>query len=128
MKSNHNINMTNGVVKAGEFSYVRKARTIKAYEKEYEIPVKTVEFGDKLDEIREELSKTTKTSGTISIIKRGIALFIGKDEVERIYPESEIQNVDVDEILGFWSALNYELNRNQSELLSRYTASPTIRR
>lgn len=129
MKSNSNIiPMQNGIVKAGEFSYTRKSRKLKAYDKEFDIPVKTVAFGDKLDEIGAELAQTTKTSEIIAVTKKGIALFIGEEATEKIYPEAKFQELDVDEVIEFWSALNFELNRAQNERLARYAAAKTVRR
>lgn len=120
--------MQNGVVKAGEFSYERKSRTLKAYGEEFVIPVKTVEFSDRLDEAKAEIAKQTLTSDTVKSLKKGIALFIGSEAVEKLYPEEKLPELDVDEILGFWSALIFELNRTQNELIARYSAANIIRR
>ena len=115
MKSNSNIiPMQNGVVKAGEFSYTRKYRTLKAYGEEFAIPVKTVEFGDKLDEIGAELAGAKNTSEVIRVTKKGIALFIGEEATEKLYPEEKFMELDVDEVIEFWSALNFELNNLSS--------------
>lgn len=127
MKSNI-IPMQNGVVKSGEFSYARKTRSLEAYGKTFEIPVKTVEFSDKLDEIGSEIAKQTLTSETVKSIKKGIALFIGSEAVEKIYPEEKLMELDVDEVLGFWTALKFELNRTQNELIARYSAASVIRK
>lgn len=120
--------MQNGVVKSGEFSYTRKSRTLKAYGEEFVIPVKTVEFGDKLDEIGAELAEANITSDVIHVTKKGIALFIGEEATEKLYPEEKFNELDVDEVIEFWSALNFELNRAQNERLARYAAAKAIRR
>lgn len=120
--------MQNGVVKSGEFSYTRKSRTLKAYGEEFVIPVKTVEFGDKLDEIGAELAEAKITSDVIHVTKKGIALFIGEEATEKLYPEEKFNELDVDEVIEFWSALNFELNRAQNERLARYAAAKAIRR
>ena len=109
--------MQNGVVKSGEFSYTRKSRTLKAYGEEFVIPVKTVELGDKLDEIGAELAEAKITSD-----------FIGEEATEKLYPEEKFNELDVDEVIEFWSALNFELNRAQNERLARYAAAKAIRR
>lgn len=127
MKSNI-VPMQNGVVKSGEFSYTRQSRTLKAYGEEFVIPVKTVEFGDKLDSVREEIITQKRTSDTIKSIKKGISLFIGSEAVEKIYPNEKLMELDVDEVFGFWTALNFEFNRTQNELLARYNAAKAIRR
>lgn len=127
MRSNI-VPMQNGVVKAGEFSYTRQSRTLKAYGEEFVIPVKTVELGDKLDEIGAELAEAKITSDVIHVTKKGIALFIGEEATEKLYPEEKFNELDVDEVIEFWSALNFELNRAQNERLARYAAAKAIRR
>lgn len=127
MKSNAPT-MQNGVVKSGEFSYTRKSRTLKAYGEEFVIPVKTVELGDKLDAIGAELAEAKITSEVIRVTKKGIALFIGEEATEKLYPEEKFNELDVDEVIEFWSALNFELNRAQNERLARYAAAKAIRR
>lgn len=127
MKSNAPT-MQNGVVKSGEFSYTRKSRTLKAYGEEFVIPVKTVELGDKLDEIGAELAEAKITSDVIHVTKKGIALFIGEEATEKLYPEEKFNELDVDEVIEFWSALNFEFNRAQNERLARYAAAKAIRR
>ena len=126
MKSN--INMTNGVVKSGEFTYCRTPRVLKAYGSEYTIPVRTVEFDDKLNQATKVISETTTTPETVVAIFKGISLFIGAEEVERIFPKDKIMELDVDEILGFWQALNFELKRAQNELMAKYRPAPSVRR
>ena len=126
MKSN--INMTNGVVKSGEFTYVRQQRTLKAYGKEYPIPVRTVEFADKLEAVSKEMGQTTTTADTITKIREGIMLFIGAEETDRLFPADKLQEIDVDEIMAFWQALNFELQRNQQELIAKYRPAPNIRK
>ncbi len=120
MKSNI-IPMQNGVVKSGEFSFSRRAAKLKAYGEEFELPAKTVEFSDKLDAVRVEMLTTLKTSDTVRSLKKGIVLFIGKEKTEKLFPDDKISELDPDEILGFWSALNYELNRHQREIVAKYS-------
>lgn len=126
MKSN--INMTNGVVKSGEFSYVRQPRTLKAYGQEYPIPVRTVEFSEALESATKAIAATKNTSETVAAIRVGIAAFIGNEETERIFPAEKLGEIDVDEILAFWYALNGELKRSQETLLAKYAPAPVIRK
>ncbi len=120
MKSNI-IPMQNGVIKSGEFSFTRRAAKLKAYGEEFELPAKTVEFADKLDAVRAEMLTTPRTSDTARSLKKGIALFIGEEKTEKLFPDDKIGELDSDEILGFWSALNYELNRHQREIINKYS-------
>lgn len=128
MKSN--ISMKNGTVKSGEFTYCRTPRVLKAYGSEYTIPVRTVEFDEKLTQAAKTISETAtmSTSETVSAIREGISLFIGAEETERIFPKDKLMETDVDEILSFWQALNYEMKQAQDELLSKYRPTPNIRR
>lgn len=126
MKSN--ISMNNGAVKSGEFKYERTPRTLKAYGTEFTIPVRTVEFEENLEQAVKSISAVSKASDTISAVREGVSLFIGEEETERIFPRAEIMSIDVDEILAFWQALNYELKLVQDELLAKYRPAPTIRR
>ncbi len=120
MKSNI-IPMQNGVVKSGEFSFSRRAAKLKAYGEEFELPAKTVEFSDKLDAVRAEMLTTLKTSDTVRSLKKGIVLFIGEEKAEKLFPDNKISEFDSDEIFGFWSALNYEFNRHQREIVNKYS-------
>ena len=128
MKSN--ISMKNGTVKSGEFTYCRTPRVLKAYGSEYTIPVRTVEFDEKLTQAAKTISETAtmSTSETVSAIREGISLFIGADETERIFPKEKLMEIDVDEIISFWQALNFEMKQAQDELLSKYRPTPNIRR
>ena len=126
MKSN--IQMKNGTVKSGEFTYCRAPRVLKAYDKEYTIPVRTVEFDEKLTQAAKTISETATTYETVSAIREGVSLFIGEEEVERIFPKDKLMELDVDEVLSFWQALNYELREAQNELLSKYRPAPNIRK
>lgn len=128
MKSN--IQMKNGTVKSGEFTYCRTPRVLKAYSSEYTIPVRTVEFDEKLTQAAKTISETAtmSTSETVSAIREGISLFIGAEETERIFPKEKLPELDVDEVLSFWQALNFEMKQAQDELLSKYRPAPSIRR
>ncbi len=118
MKSNTKVN--NGVVKYGEYAFVRKPVTVEAYGEKFELPVKTVDFCDKLDAIGAESLKTTKSSETTRILKKGIALFIGDEKTEQLFPEEQLGELNSDEIFGFWAFLKHEQNAQQRELIALY--------
>lgn len=120
MKAKVPTNMQNGVVNSVDFAYTRKTRTLNAYDKEYEIPVRTTEFADKLENVRTAISEAKKDSETVAAMKDGIALFIGAEETERIFPADKPGGIDVDEVIEFWLALNFELARTQNEIIARY--------
>ena len=128
MKSTAPITMKNGTVKSGEFRYVRTPRTLKAYDKEFTIPVRTVEFEEKLEQAGKALSECRTATETAQALREGVSLFIGEEETERIFPKEKLMEIDVDELLGFWQALNYELKLAQEEQLAKYRPAPTIRR
>ena len=128
MKANTPIQMKNSTVKSGEFRYIRTPRTLKAYDKEFAIPVRTVEFEEKLEQAGKTLSECRTASETAQALREGVALFIGEEETERIFPKEKLMEIDVDELLGFWQALNFELKLAQEEQLSKYRPTPTIRR
>lgn len=128
MKSNAPITMKNGTVKSGEFRYVRTPRTLKAYDKEFAIPVRTVEFEEKLEQAGRTLSECRTATETAQALREGVALFVGEEETERIFPKEKLMEIDVDELLGFWQALNFELKLAQEEQLAKYRPAPTIRR
>lgn len=128
MKANTPIQMKNGTVKSGEFRYVRTPRMLKAYDKEFAIPVRTVEFEEKLEQAGKALSECRVASETAQALREGVALFVGEEETERIFPKEKLMEIDVDELLGFWQALNYELKLAQEEQLSKYRPASNIRR
>lgn len=128
MKSTAPITMKNGTVKSGEFRYVRTPRTLKAYDKEFAIPVRTVEFEEKLEQACKALSECRAASETAQALREGVALFVGEEETERIFPKEKLMEFDVDELLGFWQALNYELKLAQEEQLAKYRPASNIRR
>ena len=127
MRSNIKNIPEESIIKAGEYSYSKKPRTLKAYGEEYQLPVKTIEFSDKLVAANEAIVKTSDAHDTVEKIKNGIALFIGEAEAERIFPAERFNEIDIDEILGFWLALNFELGRSQNDLIARYSASKALR-
>ena len=122
MKSNI-IPMQNGVIKSGEFSFTRRAAKLKAYGEEFELPAKTVEFADKLDAVRAEMLTTPQNLGHGALPEKGYThFFIGEEKNGKsFFLMTKIGELDSDEILGFWSALNYELNRHQREIINKYS-------
>lgn len=123
-----NISMTNGVAKSGEFKYERKSRIVKAYDTEYTIPTKTVAFAKKIEDAIQKISKCTTTSATTRAMLDAISLFIGDDEIEKNFPADKFNEIDVDEVLAFWRELYYEYNKNQQDIIAKYSPATTVRR
>lgn len=124
-----NIRTSYGViVKSGNYSCVRKPKIVEAYGKEYQIPVKTTEFSQQWESVIKSIAKTTEISDTVKELKNGIALFIGEDEAERIFPADSFDKTNIKEIIDFWTLLNYELAVSQQKMLDEYTVSEVIRR
>lgn len=121
-------NIENGTVKSGEFRYAHTPRTLKAYGETFTIPVRTVDFEEKLNAARTSIGGALTTSDVIKEILKGIALFIGEASTEKIFPSEKLGELDVDEVMSFWQALNFELQRTQNEMLSRYRPAQNIRR
>lgn len=108
------------------FNYNRAAVKITAYGKEYELPVRTTEFCDKQDAADRKISDTSvkRTSAeVVSAIKDGIALFIGADETERIFPAEKIGETDVDEVTVFYNFLKEQSLRNFLDYTKKYAPS-----
>ena len=105
------------------FNYKRAAVKITAYGKEYELPVRTTEFCDKQDAADRKIADTSgnRTSAdVVADIKEGIALFIGADEVERIFPAEKVNELDIDEITVFYNYLKEQSLRNLVDYTRKY--------
>lgn len=89
-----------------KFKYTRENITLEAYGREYPIPTKTAALVDGINDIQKKLAACTSAAETVAVTKQGIALFIGKEEAERIFPVNKLADVDTDEISAFWWALN----------------------
>ncbi len=113
-----------------EFNYVRKAHKVKIYGNEYEMPVRTAAFCDKQDEIDREMmdGKIKNTSDFMAIIRKGIDLFIGSGETEKIFPVENESEIDVDEMTACYNFLKYESLANLREHTQKYAPRNIIRR
>ena len=110
------------------FEYTRANITLEAYGKEYPIPTKTADFINSVNDIQTQLAACKTATETVEITRKGIALFIGDDETERIFPADRIGDIDTDEIAAFWWALNAESNRATQAVIEKYAPNPTIRK
>lgn len=106
------------------FEYKRAAVKITAYGKDYELPVRTTEFCDKQDSIDRDFADTTKMRTSVEIaetLRKGIALFLGDDETERIFPIDKIQELDIDEITVFYNFLKDKSLQNFYDYTKKYS-------
>lgn len=111
-----------------KFFYEKKPHTIEAYGKTYEIPTKTADVIDKLNAAGSAISSAKTTVDVVKATKDGIAVFIGVGEADRLFPDSELNSIDTDEISAFWMFLKNESNRATMEILKRYSPNPVIKK
>ncbi len=111
-----------------KFEYERKNVTVEAYGKSYPIPTKTAALVDGINDITKQLEESKNALEAVSIIRSGIALFIGDEEAEKLFPADNSANIDTDEITAFWWALNSASNEATQEVIKRYSPNPVIRK
>lgn len=105
-----------------KFVYERpKDKTIEAYGKVFEIPPKTAALVDNVAQITARIGAKDSTAAEQAYAMRdGIALFIGEEDAEQIFPKADVPNADIDEISAFWLALNEMSNKNTAAVIERY--------
>lgn len=108
------------------FNYERKDAVIEAYGKRYPIPTKTAALMDGINEINKRFAENKSNLDVVRATKAGIALFIGEEETERIFPAEKEAELDTDELSAFWWALNAESNRATQEVIAKYAPKPII--
>ncbi|MBQ5333353.1 MAG: hypothetical protein J6K92_08860 [Oscillospiraceae bacterium] len=99
---------------------------LEAYGKTYEIPPKTAYLVDEIDKINVRIGVEGSTAADqIKAVRDGIALFIGEEEAERIFPrETLVTDLNTDEITAFWFCLNECSNRETEAVMKRYAPKP----
>lgn len=122
----------NARITMASFTYTRENTKVKLYDKEYELPVRTSAFCDRQDAVDRELADTSAIKTSVNVVetlRRGIALFIGDDEAERLFPtEGQNENIDIDEIMSCYNFLKHESLNNLKEHNARYAPKANIRR
>lgn len=111
-----------------KFEYERKNVTLEAYGKDFPIPTKTAALVDGVNGVTKRLEKCKSTLEAVDVLRGGIALFIGEDEAERLFPSENSADIDTDEITAFWWALNSASNEATKEIIERYSPNPVIRK
>lgn len=99
---------------------------LEAYGKTYEIPPKTAYLIDEVNKINDRISKAgNSASEQMQAVRDGIALFIGEEEAERIFPrETLLTAVNSDEMTAFWFCLNECSNRETEAVMAKYAPKP----
>ena len=110
-----------------KFEYKRPSDLmLEAYGKTYEIPTKTAYLIDEVNKIDDRIKAEGSTvADQIKAVRDGIALFIGEEEAERIFPrETLLTAVNSDELTAFWFCLNEFSNRETEAVMKRYAPKP----
>lgn len=110
-----------------KFEYEKQSTTLEAYGKVYEIPTKTIDFVDAVNAAAKEIAGSKTAEESVRATKAGVALFIGEEEAERIYPEERLNKIDTDEIAAFWWALNRASNEATQAVIAKYMPNRTIK-
>ncbi len=111
-----------------KFEYERKNVTVEAYGKNYPIPTKTASFLDGINDVTRRLEQSESAFEIVGILRDGIALYIGDEEAERLFPAGNFTDIDTDEMTAFWWTLNSASNEATQEVIKRYSPNPIIRK
>ena len=109
-----------------KFDYIRTAPVIEAYGKKYPIPTKTAVLVDGVNDIQKRLANCKNTVEIVQVTKQGLVLFIGEEEVNRIFPVPDDQ-IDTDELSALWMMFNEESNRATREVVAKYAPKPVAK-
>lgn len=106
-----------------KFDYVKNPTVIEAYGKQYPIPTKTAVLVDGVLAVQKKLGECKSTVEVVRETKKGIALFIGEEETNRIFSAPDDQ-IDTDELSAFWLMLNEESNKATRAVVEKYSPKP----
>ena len=105
-----------------KFIYDKKPRIVEAYGKTFEIPPKTADIIDRLNEASAAIGAAKTSVDIVRATKKGVSVFIGEEETERIFPEKdEASAIDTDELSAFWLFLKNESQKATMDVIRRYT-------
>ena len=109
-----------------KFEYKRSDDiTLEAYGRVFTIPPKTAPLVDGVNRVNAAIAAATATaSDQVKALRDGVALFIGEDETESIYPAADIDAINIDEISAFWFVLNEMSNRETNAVIAKYAPKP----
>lgn len=103
-----------------KFEYNRPKITVEAYGETFEMPTKTIAVVDGVAKAQKAIGEAKSTAEQVKAIKQGIAVFIGEEATEKLFPESKEAEIDTDEISAFWLCLNRESNKATQAVLEKY--------
>ena len=106
-----------------KFDYIRTAPVIEAYGKKYPVPTKTAVLVDGVNDIQKRLANCKNTVEVVQVTKQGLVLFIGDEEVNRIFSVPDDQ-IDTDELSALWLMFNEESNKATREVIAKYAPKP----
>lgn len=109
-----------------KFEYKRPEDTkIEAYGKVFEIPPKTSPLVDGINEVNKRIAAPNSSAADqVKAIRDGIALFIGEDAAEEIYPREQLDKINIDEISAFWFSCNNISNKETDAVITKYAPKP----
>lgn len=110
------------------FEYTRESYTLEAYGKTFEIPTKTAALIDGINDINTRLAAVKNATESVEVMRDGVALFIGAEETERIFPAAKLNEIDTDELSAFWWVLNAEANKATKAVIEKYAPNTNIRK
>lgn len=108
------------------FNYKREKAQITAYGKTFDIPAKTAVLMDEITAKNKALADAKTSVEIVEGWKSLIAVVIGNENVNEIYPNAE--TVDTDEIMAFWIAINNEMNQATTNAFKKYMPNREVRR
>lgn len=105
-----------------KFEYIKPKATVEAYGQTFEIPTKTIAVVDGINNAHKEIAETRGDAAKqVKAIKKGIAVFIGEEATEKLFPTNKEAEIDTDELSMFWLCLNRESNKLTQTLVDKYS-------
>ena len=57
-------------------------------------------------------------------LREGIALFIGEEAAEEIFPKAKLDSINIDEMSALWFVLNDISNKETEAVIAKYAPKP----
>ena len=111
-----------------KFDYERKTEYVEAYGNKYPMPTKTAVLVDEVNAIQKRISEKKSAADMTAALRDGIAVFIGEQETERIFPKEKLNELDTDELTAFWWVLNEAANKATKDIIEKYSPNREIKK